>query len=201
MSPTTSTQGYEPISSDPPQFSDSDVDNEIARGRHLLRASEDTRRDRPCEPMTTSVDPEDSKRSSGRWPIGNKRRTILSAIGALGIIIAVPSIIAASHNNSGSSHPQPSPPADSARELQVCFVGGNGVRVDPDWLSKGHSSKYMMQGPSGSKADNSWCTDLDLDALERGGPDQTLKIDVVSETDGITTVSGLSGHRSVSRYT
>jgi hypothetical protein len=68
--------------------------------------------------------------------------------------------------------------------------------VDPIWLSKGHSSKYMTQGPSGSKADNSWCTDLDLDALEFGGPDQTLEIDVVSETDGITTVSGLRVERT-----
>jgi hypothetical protein len=64
MSPTTSTQGYEPISGDPPEFSDSDVDDEIAGGRHLLRTSEDTQRDRPLESMTMSTGPGHSKRGS-----------------------------------------------------------------------------------------------------------------------------------------
>lgn len=174
---------------------DTEEDEQTVNDLDPLRPSGDSgATQRPghlLENMTISDGPDNSKRNSSRWPSG-WRRTLLSMIG-VGLVLGVPSVIYASHHGSPSSPvPEPSAPADTTRKLPICFVGGNGIRVDPTWLSAGHASGYLKEGPSGSKVTNSWCTDVNLGALSNKyggkGPDQTLKVDVVSE-DGVTSVS------------
>lgn len=166
--------------------------NDLDPLRSSMESEATQRPGHPMVNMTISDAPGNSKRNSSRWPSGWKRRTLLSMFG-VGLVLGVPSVIYASHHGSPSSPvPDPSAPIDTTRKLPICFVGGRGIRVDPTWLSAGHASGYLKEGPSGSKVTNSWCTDINLDALSNKyggkGPDQTLKVDVVSE-DGVTSVS------------
>jgi hypothetical protein len=201
---TTGTSAEQPTyhqvsGDDASDDSDSPENEQAVNDLDPLRSSmESEATQRPGHPMvnmTISDGPDNSKRNSSWWPSGWKRRTLLSVIAA-GLVLGVPSVIYASHHDSPSDPPVPEPstPIDTSRKLPICFVGlgGNGIRVDPTWLSAGHASGYMKEGPSGSKVTNSWCTDINLDALSNTyggkGPDQTLNVDVVSE-DGVTSVS------------
>jgi hypothetical protein len=203
---TTGTEQtiYHRIANDgAPDRDDTHLGEEAADDHHLLRPSEDSEGSQrhTLEPMTVSDGPDNSKRNSSWWPSGRKGRVLGTAILCLGIVLSVPTIVLASHKSSPSDPsvpdnspsrspvPEPSAPTKATRKLlPICFVGGD-IRVNPSWLSAGHASTFMTQGPSRLNVKESWCTDVNLDELiAKGSEDQTLRVDV-SGADGVTRVS------------